>query len=173
MPAKKEGNLSALSTNNEDFDNLDELRVALANGDANTRLDAVSALGVLEDLRAEDLLGDVASHDANPSVRAEALHALGDRGAGVLNPALASALNDPDAGIRRAAIHALEIDRSQMSLPFLAQTLQDADASVRATAADAIAEIGGAEARRLLESVRADENAGVREVAAEHLTNMR
>lgn len=149
---------------------LDELSAALADPDANARLDAVAELSDhFKDEQAAILLASVAAHDENPSVRAEALHAIGGGRAELHSPVFRRALKDRDAVVRMAAITALEDVGGESSLQTLASALQDRDPSVRVTAVDAIAEIGGRDARRLLEAALGDESAAVREAATEHL----
>jgi HEAT repeat protein len=152
---------------------LGELRAALANPDSNIRLDAVADLGDLDEAQAASLLAEVVSHDADPSVRADAVRAMGGRRVDALDPVLLIALTDGDAGVRKAAIRAIESTGFPSSLPILELALQDRDVSVRAAAVDAIAEIGGDGARRQLESALADESVVVREAAAEHIFRMR
>ncbi len=149
---------------------LDELSAALMDHDSNARLDAVAELGgYMDDEQAAMMIESVASRDEQASVRAEALHAIGDGRADTHSPVLTRALTDRDAGVRKAAISALENVGTARSLQTLALALKDRDASVRATAVDAIGEIGGDAARRLLESALADESAVVREAATERL----
>lgn len=158
------------SAQREEPKSLDELSALLMDHDSNARLDAVSELGVhFHDEQATAALASTAAHDEHPSVRAEALHAIGDGRANTHGPVFARALTDRDASVRKAAISALENLGTERSLQTLAIALKDSDASVRATAVDAIGEIGGDVARRLLESALADESANVREAASEQL----
>lgn len=149
------------------LERLERLSAALANEDANDRLDAVSALGQSDDDQAANLLASTASFDTHPSVRAEALYALGAINVDAQNQALRRALTDADRNVRKAAISALEEIGTESSVPNLAIALKDADASVRAAAADALGEIDGDAARRLLQQALSDESSVVREAAAE------
>lgn len=153
----------------EGLKSLEELSAALTDHDSNARLDAVSELGHFDDEQAAMMLASVVSRDEHPSVRAEALHAIGSSRADTHGPVFTRALTDLDAGVRKAAISALESIGAESSVQTLAIALKDHDASVRATAVDAIGEIGGDAARRLLESALADESAVVREAATEQL----
>lgn len=154
----------------EEQKSLDELSAALTDHDSNNRLDAVSELGGhIDDEQAALMLASVASHDEHPSVRAEALHAIGGGRADIHNPVFTRALTDRDAGVRKAAISAVENIGAENSIQILALALKDRDASVRATAVDAIGEIGGDNALRLIKSALTDESAVVREAATEQL----
>ncbi|HEY0686531.1 MAG TPA: HEAT repeat domain-containing protein [Steroidobacter sp.] len=158
----------------EDRRSVDELSAALADHDSNVRLDAVSELGDRsKDDESAILLARAAARDEHPSVRAEALHAIGRGRADIHSPVFTRALNDRDVSVRKAAIGALEDARDESSLQTLAIALMDRDASVRTTAVDAIGEIGGSDARRLLESALSDESAAVREAATEQLLQRR
>ena len=158
-------------TRREELKNVDALSAALTDHDSNARLDAVSELGHFDDEQAAMMLASVALHDEQPSVRAEALHAIGRGRADTHSPVFTRALTDRDASVRKAAIGALENIGAENSLQILAIALKDRDASVRATAVDAIGEIGGDNAQRLLESALADESAVVREAATEQLVH--
>jgi hypothetical protein len=154
----------------EELRSLDELSAALTDHDSNSRLDAVSELsGHFDHEQAVMMLVNVAARDEQPSVRAEALHALGSGRADIHRPVFTRALTDRDAGVRKAAVSALENIGTENSLQALAIALKDRDASVRASAVDAIGEIGSDNARPLLESALADESAVVREAATEQL----
>ena len=111
-PAESPVNLRAGQTRNLDALDKDKalatLGIALADSDANTRLDAVSALADVKSDQAAALLADAALHDAASSVRAEAVHALGAIGDDGRSPLLRRALMDPNAQVRQAAISAIE-----------------------------------------------------------------
>jgi HEAT repeats len=149
---------------------LARLRVALVDANANTRLDAVSALAELTGEQTAALLTAAALHDADPSVRAEAVYALSAGGDdGRSSESLQRALLDPSPRVREAAVRAFEDIGGERSAQSLAVALKDADASVRAAAVDALSEIGGPTAARLLRTASTDENSAVREAAIEAL----
>jgi HEAT repeat protein len=124
-----------------DRDPLDALVVALADADANVRVDAVSDLGLLRDPQSESLLAITAMQDPAPVVRAEALYALGTRRAESQLAVLQLALDDRDRDVRKAAISALEELGGDASAVLLSAGLSDPDAAIRAAAAEALANI--------------------------------
>jgi HEAT repeat protein len=151
-----------------EVETIERLSVEQADDDANTRIDAVSALADVGGSEAAAMLAVTALHDANASVRAEALYALGGRD-DADGLTFWPALNDADADVRRAAISALEDIRGEASVELLAIALNDEDALVRAAAVDALGEVGGETAIRLLRQTSNDEQSAVREAAAELL----
>jgi hypothetical protein len=147
---------------------IETLSVALADDDANARIDAVSALADMGGAEAAAMLTVTALHDVNASVRADALYALGASD-DANSPTFWRALQDADAEVRRAAISALEEIGGETSVQLLAIALNDGDALVRATAVDALGEVGGKTATGLLRQASNDEQSAVREAATELL----
>jgi hypothetical protein len=151
-------------------DRLARLSIALVDADANTRLDAVSALAEVPSDESAALLTAAALHDADSSVRAEAINALSAVGDDLRSSeSLRRALLDPSPQVRQAAVRAFEDIGGERSVQSLAIALKDEDASVRTAAVDALSEIGGLTAVRLLRTASTDENSVVREAAVEAL----
>ena len=117
--------------------------VALAASDANTRADAVSALGSARDNPQAAALAYAALSDADPAVREEAAYALGEIGGEMSLRALEQALHDPEQDVKRAAIEAVASIGGDQAALALAPVLDDPDASLRAAAVDALGEIKG------------------------------
>jgi len=164
----REGQRRDLNALDKD-ETLATLGIALADSNANARVDAVSALADVKSDQAAALLVAAALHDVASSVRAEAVHALGAIDDDARSPALRRALMDPNAQVRQAAISAIENIGGESSAQSLAIALNDADASVRAAAVYALGEIGGETAARLLRAASTDKNSAVRETAIEAL----
>ncbi len=160
------------------FEDLDALRteesmgslsLALADADANVRVDAVSTLADARGDESAAGLAAAALSDGVSSVREEAVYALGEIGGAIALRALKQALLDPDDDVREAAIEAFANLGGDESAMALAVALIDSDVSVRAAAVDALGEMGGATANRLLRQALVDEESSIRESAAELL----
>lgn len=117
--SRVDGDRSTDATGVDSRDGLDELIVALADADANVRMDAVSDLGLLSDTgtQAESLLASTAMQDPAPLVRVEALYALETLRAESQLATFRHALDDPDEDVRKAAISALEELRPPIAAP--------------------------------------------------------
>jgi HEAT repeats len=152
------------------YDDIERLSAAMLDANANTRLDAVSALAEVDSDQSAAPLAAAALHDADSSVRAEAVYALSAiADDGRSSESLQRALLDPSTQVRQAAVRAFEAIGGERSAQSLAVALNDADGSVRAAAVDALSEIGGHTATRLLRTALIDENTIVREAAVEAL----
>lgn len=148
------------------------LSVALLDGDAKVRLQAVTALTVIGGDQAAAALTTVALNDADSAVRQEAVYALGEIGGEAGIEVLKHALFDPDVSVREAAVDAFADIGGEKSALALAVVLKDADASLRAEVVDALGEIGGQAAIRLLRQAAMDEQSVVREAAADLLVEL-
>ncbi len=148
------------------------LSLALADDDANVRLEAVSALANVGSDQATAALAAAALSDGDSSVREEAVYALGEIGGETGMQVLEQALMDPDNRVREAAVEAFADIGGDESALALAVALNDEDASLRAEAVDALGEIGGETAIRLLQQALADEQSSIREAAAEFLAEL-
>lgn len=122
-------------------DSVSALVAALADTDANTRLDAISDLALLQDVRSESLLATASLGDPAPRVRAEALYSLGARRAEAQLATVQLALMDPDVDVRQAAIGALQDIGGAASGEILRTALVDTNAAIRTAAAEALSEI--------------------------------
>lgn len=159
---------------------LDPRRHAMAEGDARTRLRAIAELvetvadgAPVAGTPAAELLTATALFDEAASVRAEAVHGLGERADPDALATLERALADPDRRVRSAAIDALGdlgdgLD-SDDAVWALATALDDADPQLREQAADTLGDLGGAIAAEVLQRALGDERAAVRQAAAEAL----
>jgi HEAT repeat protein/beta-lactamase regulating signal transducer with metallopeptidase domain len=140
---------------------------ALGDSNTETRLDAATALGEIEDPRAVAALSRALRQDSDAGVRAAAAWALGEieDPAGV--PALAQALReDRDIGVRRMAVWALGEIESSEAVPALAAALRDDDVEMRRKAAWALGEIEDATAVPALSAaLRDDRDLEVRQTA--------
>lgn len=114
---------------------------ALADSDANTRADAVSALGSAHDNPEAASLAYAALSDADPAVREEAAYALGEIGGEMSLRALEQVLRDPQVDVKRTAIEAIASIGGDQAALALAPLLDDSDAKIRAAAADALSEM--------------------------------
>ncbi len=149
----------------------ENLNLALADEDANTRVKAVHALADIGgDQGVAALVG--ALGDENPRVRAEAAHALGEIGSTTAIEILEQPSDDADNHVRQAAIEAVTAIGGDRSARALATTLQDPDASLRQEAVDALGEIGGLAATQILRQAFKDDAIKVREAAIDALTDI-
>lgn len=146
------------------------LSVALVNADAKIRLEAVTALTIVDNPQAVAALTTVALSDADSAVRQEAVYALGTIGGEEDIEILKHALFDSDISVREAAVDAFAGIGGERSALALAAVLRDADVSLRVEVVDALGKIGGQTAIRLLRQASTDEHSAVREEAADLLT---
>jgi HEAT repeat protein len=150
---------------------LPELRAALASPDADRRWWAVRALAALPGDEATEALLN-ATADADGSVRAAAIFALGERAAPAAVVPLLFALGDPSEYLARLATDAL-IHIGAPAVPGLVRALaQDAQPRVRANAARAVALIGDTSTIPALFKALEDESALVQYWAEEGLERM-
>jgi len=162
----------------EDLDSFDAenlagaLSLALTDGDANVRADAVSTLAEIRDDQAAAALAMAALNDGDSSVRQEAVYTLGAIGGETGIRGLQQALIDSNPEIREAAIRAFADIGGDRSAMALAVVLNDGDASLRAEAVDALGEIRGETANQLLHQALADEQSYIRDDAAELLAEV-
>jgi HEAT repeat protein len=116
----------------------------------------------MEDLRSEF-----------PSVRRQAVVALGRRGDRSTTPALIAMLQDPDSSVRREAARVLGQLKDEQAVPRLIQSLGDGDANVRTYAAYALGEIKDPRARDALLGALSDPQWTVRDQAAWAIRELR
>jgi HEAT repeat protein len=116
----------------------------------------------MEDLRSEF-----------PSVRRQAVVALGRRGDRSAVPALIAMLQDPDSSVRREAARVLGQWKDEQAVPRLIQSLGDGDANVRTYAAYALGEIKDPRARDALLGALSDPQWTVRDQAAWAIRELR
>ena len=117
--------------------------LALSYSDANARADAVSALGSARDNPEAASLAHAALSDADPAVREEAAHALGEIGGDMSLHALEQALRDPQRDVKRTAIEALVSIGGEQAAQVLAPVIDDPDPTLRDAAVDALREVRG------------------------------
>jgi HEAT repeat protein len=150
---------------------LPELQAALADADAERRWWAVRALAVMPGEAPTRALLQAAA-DQDPSVRAAAIFALGERAAPEAVVPLLFALGDPSDYLARLATDAL-VHIGQAAVAGLIRALaQDAQPRVRAHAARALAFIGDTSAIPALFTAIEDESALVQYWAEEGLERM-
>jgi HEAT repeats len=137
------------------------------------RIDAIAALMEAPEQYSESTLADMALSHAEPSVREEAVHALGERRGAVALQTLQQALQDPNPRVRAEAIRALVVVGGRDAVSILSSALSASDPSLRVDVVDALGEIGGSDATQFLEQMRHDENDVVREAAAEWLAELK
>ena len=102
--------------------------------------------------------------DRNPSVREEAVRALGARGESAL-PDLLRALFDEDRRVRGAAVEALTDVGGDHAAEVLAAAVHDTDDHLREDVVYAARRIGGQRAKTVVELLLADPAEAVREAA--------
>lgn len=147
----------------------ERVRVAEARGAA---MDEVVWLADVPGQHAESALADTALSHAEPAVREEAIHALGERSGTIALSTLQQALQDASPRVRRAAVHALAGREEHEAVLALASALYSAGPSMRVNAMDALGGIGGPGAIRYMEQMLGDETNVVREAAAEWLAEL-
>ena len=150
---------------------LASLRLALANSDAQARLEAVSALADIGNDQAAAVLA-AALTDSDPRVREEAVYALGEIGGETAIPVIEQAFMDTEHDVRSAAIEALSDIGGDESARALAVALYDENASLREEAVYALGEIGGGTAIDLLHGALLDHNRAVSETAGDILAEL-
>ncbi len=119
-----------------------------------------------------DALAAAALSSEEVSVRAEAVHGLGELDDPNTLPVLGQALRDEEQQVRQAAIEALSDLGSADAAWELAPVLDDPSADLREEAIYALGEMDASVARILLERALADEEPVVREAAAEVLEEL-
>ena len=108
-------------------------------------------------------------YEKDPSVRHDAVKALGEIGdKQSVNP-LIDLLNDRDSNLRRSVVVALGKIGDPSIIEALMTTLKDENANVRHHSAVALGKIGKPAVRPLVEAALKDENAAVRKAAAQAL----
>jgi HEAT repeat protein len=150
---------------------ISELAAALNNENSDIRLDAVEALGDIEDDSAVNALA-AAMKDRDDLVRHTAAISLGRIGSPAAVAALVDALVGPhqDNWLRAAAAEALvEADDPDAFEPLVNALRTSADRSVRAESVWPIGVLGGPRAVEPLIAALKDSDSGVRRLAAEQL----
>jgi HEAT repeats len=140
--------------------------------DADTRIDTIFALSADGSESAAAALAAAALGDPDPSVREDAVLALGEIGGRIGRQTLTQALADPDINVQKAAVEAFADLGGGESARALTLALQDDDPELRAEAVDALADVGGDAAIELLRYAAKDEIPAVREAAEEYLAEM-
>ena len=92
-------------------------------------------------------LAQIVSHDAEPSLRAQALAALRQLGATTSLPVAVSAASDPVPEVRTAAIELLARTADRSVTDVLRSHIEDPDPRVRAAAISGLGELGGTTAQ--------------------------
>ena len=147
------------------------LSLALANNDAQVRLEAVSGLTDIGNDQAAAVLAGALT-DSDPRVREEAIYALGEIGGENAVPAIEQAFMDAEDDVRQAAIAALSDIGGDESARALAVALYDVNTSLREDAVYALGDIGGGTAIGLLQQALMDQEIAVRETAGEILAEL-
>lgn len=156
----------------EEDPRLASLIEALADGDVDRRLDAISDLVGIGGPAAE-ALADTALFDEDAGVREEAISGLGEIGGEELLATLERALQDPDVYVREAVIWAVSDIGGDEAVRVLGLALGDQEVSMREEAINALGEIGGESAMALLEQALEDSDESIRELASELLEELR
>lgn len=143
------------------------LAVVADDAEPERRARAAAALGEFLDPHAAEVLGSVAAHDAEASVRVAAVRALGRLNTIKGTSMLSAALRDPDASVRLAALEQVMRVSFFRDDPALLETLADDAEPVRRTAAQLAGELRlSAAVEPLLGLLITDESAQVRQAAA-------
>ena len=115
--------------------------------------------------RAERALVNCVVHERRPSVRGDAIAALGDLGSRAAVRCLVDMLHRDDSTFHRDVVIALRKIRPDRALIALLGLLRSSDPIIREEAASALGEIGDRQAVRRLRQLLDDENADVRQEA--------
>jgi hypothetical protein len=143
----------------------------LASKDKTSRLGAIRGLARQADEAALEMLGALAAHDADATVRRIAATALGNIGGEAVVPALEAALADADVEVRIQAMRGLHaIDPEAAAAPLGELVLGDPDPGLRRQAINLLATLRGEEAHATVELAASDPDDSVRQVAEKALT---
>lgn len=166
--------LTLLSGDSIAAGSLPELLDALSNKDHGIRLEAVSELASLKSKSVVEALAATAVHDRDPSVREEAVLALGGMESDdeTVTMTLERALLDPIPLVRNAAIEAAVENGGSGAVRALAFALLDEEAALRRRAVYALGDIGGILAIGFLQPALSDKDGSVQQAAAEVLSDL-
>ena len=138
--------------------------------DRSAKLREIRALSRQRDETAARALTQIVAQDADPTVRAKAVAALGKFGEAESARAISMALMDQDALVRVQAARALGRVEGDQATPALGGVLMgDSDPRVRREAARALGSVQSEEARWSLEAAALDADQSVRRAVASAL----
>jgi HEAT repeat protein len=132
-------------------------------------LAAIAGLAELAGHEADEQLSTIALQHSDAAMRAEAMHALGERRGPVALQVLQRALGDPHQRVRESALHAATNIGGNDAALAVGAAMASGDVAFRLRVVETLGEIGGVYALPYLKQALQDEQSIVREAAAQWL----